>query len=72
MPSYEGLLDDGEIQSLTAYIRSLGAGPREVRTPGVPPLSSRVPGAQSERSPAMVPGAPVADTPSPAGPVVRP
>ena len=25
MPSYAGLLDDGEIQSLTAYIRSLAA-----------------------------------------------
>jgi cytochrome c oxidase subunit 2 len=24
MPSFAGLLDDGEIQSLTAYIRSLG------------------------------------------------
>jgi len=23
MPSYQGILDDGEIQSLTAYIRSL-------------------------------------------------
>jgi cytochrome c oxidase subunit 2 len=23
MPSFQGLLDDGEIQSLTAYIRSL-------------------------------------------------
>ena len=26
MPSFDGLLDDGEIQSLTAYIRSLSAG----------------------------------------------
>ena len=26
MPSYAGLLDDGEIQSLTAYIRSLASG----------------------------------------------
>ncbi len=69
MPSYAGLLSDGEIQELTAYVRSLGAGPREVRTPGVPPLSSRVPGSAQERSPAMVPGAPVADTPEPAGPV---
>jgi hypothetical protein len=25
MPSYAGLLDDGEIQSLTAYIRSLAS-----------------------------------------------
>jgi cytochrome c oxidase subunit 2 len=25
MPSFAGLLDDGEIQSLTAYIRSLGS-----------------------------------------------
>jgi cytochrome c oxidase subunit 2 len=24
MPSFAGLLDDGEVQSLTAYIRSLG------------------------------------------------
>lgn len=72
MPSYAGLLSDGEIQELTAYIRSLGAGPRVVRTPGVPPLSSRVPGTTSERSPAMVPGAPVSDTPAPAGPAVQP
>jgi cytochrome c oxidase subunit II len=72
MPSYQGLLSDGEIQALTAYFRSLGAGPREIRTPGVPPLASRVPGAQPDRSPAMVPGAPVADTPAPAGPAVRP
>jgi cytochrome c oxidase subunit 2 len=72
MPSYQGLLSDGEIQELTAYIRSLGAGPREIRTPGMPPLASRVPGAQPERSPAMVPGAPVAGTPAPAGPAVRP
>ena len=63
-----GSLSDGEIQALTAYIRSLGAGPREIRTPGVPPLSSRVPGAQPERSPAMVPGAPVSDTPGPCWP----
>jgi len=27
MPSFKGLLDDGEIQSLTAYIRSLGEEP---------------------------------------------
>lgn len=26
MPSFDGLLDDGEIQSLTAYVRSLSAG----------------------------------------------
>ena len=26
MPSFKGLLDDGEIQSLTAYIRSLARG----------------------------------------------
>jgi cytochrome c oxidase subunit 2 len=31
-----------------------------------------VPGTAPERSPAMVPGAPVADTPAPAGPAVRP
>jgi len=72
MPSYSGLLSDGEIQELTAYIRSLGAGPRVIRTPGVPPLSSRVPGTAPERSPAMVPGAPVSDTPAPAGPAVQP
>lgn len=29
MPSYAGLLDDGEVQSLTAYIRSLSAPDRE-------------------------------------------
>ena len=33
MPSFTGLLDDGEIQSLTAYIRSLalpaGSKPKE-------------------------------------------
>jgi len=72
MPSYAGLLSDGEIQELTAYIRSLGAGPRVIRTPGLPPLSSRVPGTAPARSPAMVPGAPVSDTPAPAGPAVRP
>ncbi|MEN3288123.1 MAG: hypothetical protein V7634_2423, partial [Bradyrhizobium sp.] len=26
MPSFKGLLDDGEIQSLAAYIRSLAGG----------------------------------------------
>jgi cytochrome c oxidase subunit 2 len=31
MPSYAGLLDDGEIQSLTAYIRSLAAGTENAR-----------------------------------------
>ncbi|KQP67310.1 cytochrome B [Methylobacterium sp. Leaf112] len=72
MPSYAGLLTDGEVQELTAYLRALGAGPRTVRSPGVPPLSSRVPGSARERSPAMVPGAPVADTPAPAGPAVGP
>ncbi|GEP05508.1 cytochrome c oxidase subunit II [Methylobacterium oxalidis] len=72
MPSYDGLLSDGEIQELTAYIRALGAGPRASRTPGRPPLSSRVPGAARDRSPAMVPGAPVDDGPAPAGAATRP
>ena len=27
MPSFAGILSDGEIQSLVAYIRSLGSGP---------------------------------------------
>ncbi|WP_132254865.1 cytochrome c oxidase subunit II [Methylobacterium segetis] len=71
MPSYAGLLSDGEIQELTAYIRALGSGPRASRRLGEPPLSSRVPGGPEERSPAMVPGAPVADTPTPAGPPTR-
>jgi cytochrome c oxidase subunit 2 len=31
MPSYAGLVDDGEIQSLTAYIRSLAAGSENAR-----------------------------------------
>ncbi|MBM0206748.1 cytochrome c oxidase subunit II [Micromonospora sp. STR1s_5] len=31
MPSYAGLLDDGEIQSLTAYIRSLATGTEDAR-----------------------------------------
>lgn len=72
MPSYAGLLSDGEIQSLTAYLRSLGSGSGVNRTLGVTPLNSRVPGAPNERSPAMVPGAPVADTPAGAGPTVQP
>jgi len=29
MPSFTGLLDDGEIQSLTAYIRSLASAPEK-------------------------------------------
>ena len=31
MPSYAGLLDDGEIQSLTAYIRSLASQTEKAR-----------------------------------------
>ncbi|AWN48574.1 cytochrome c oxidase subunit II [Methylobacterium terrae] len=72
MPSYAGLLDDGEIQALTAYIRALGSEPAVVRVPGAPEVRSNVPGGVRERSPAMVPGAPVLDVPAPAGPGSRP
>jgi cytochrome c oxidase subunit 2 len=72
MPSYAGLLSDGEIQALTAYLRGLGSAPAVARTPGLPDLRSNVPGSAPERSPAMVPGAPVQDRPAPAGPAVRP
>ena len=57
MPSFAGILSDGEIQALTAYIRSLG-------TPAEPGLGepaatggSLVPGTPAERSPSMTPGA---------------
>ncbi|MEH3144032.1 MAG: cytochrome c oxidase subunit II [Methylobacterium frigidaeris] len=72
MPSYAGLLDDGEIQAITAYIRALGSEPAVVRALGTPELRSNVPGGVRERSPALVPGAPVLDQPAPAGPAVRP
>src|SRR6185312_9780882 len=54
MPSFAGILSDGEIQSLVAYIRSLAT----TRTENVPqsPNLGLVPGAPPERSPAMVPG----------------
>ena len=32
MPSYAGILDDGEIQSLTAYIRSLSTAEEKAMT----------------------------------------
>ncbi|MBE7244797.1 MAG: cytochrome c oxidase subunit II, partial [Actinomycetospora chiangmaiensis] len=66
MPSYAGLLDDGEIQAITAYIRVLGSEPAVVRALGTPELRSNVPGGVRERSPALVPGAPVLDQPAPA------
>ncbi len=72
MPSYTGILSDGEVQSLTAYIRALGASPEVTRTPGVSKRGSNVPGTPTERSPAMVPGAPVGDAPAPSGPAVQP
>lgn len=70
MPSYEGLLTDGEIQSLIAYIRlgtdtfdlinALGATPSlNICAPGGRPANETL------RSPSMVPGAPAAATPRP-------
>ncbi len=56
MPSFAGLLSDGEIQSLVAYIRSLAAPSGQGARPSVAPSGSLVPGAPSERSPAMTPG----------------
>jgi len=56
MPSFAGILSEGEIQSLVAYIRSLGTGPEydlTYRQTG----NSLVPGSPPERSPAMTPGA---------------
>ena len=35
MPGFAGLLDDGEIQSLTAYIRSLAPQPNNQTDGGV-------------------------------------
>lgn len=68
MPSYEGKLSDGEIQSLVAYIRhgtdrfdligSLNLSPAQnICAPGETPQDAQP--NQTLRSPAMVPGAPV-------------
>lgn len=56
MPSFAGILSDGEIQSLVAYIRSLSVAPQAVA--GRPPIpnGSLVPGTAADRSPAMTPG----------------
>jgi cytochrome c oxidase subunit 2 len=56
MPSFAGLLSDGEIQSLVAYVRSLSTPPQTATTR--PPSTNRslVPGAPDDRSPAMTPG----------------
>lgn len=66
MPSFEGLLSDGEIQSLIAYIR-LGTDRFDlIKSLSLQPSQNIcAPGqTQSLRSPAMVPGAP-AETPRP-------
>jgi cytochrome c oxidase subunit 2 len=62
MPSFSGILSDGEIQSLTAYIRSLATTPTE----NAPRSTNEqlVPGTPSERSPAMVPGGEIERSPS--------
>lgn len=57
MPSFAGLLSDGEIQSLTAYIRSLSAPRSQTDLPSSATRDSLVPGTPAERSPAMTPGA---------------
>jgi cytochrome c oxidase subunit II len=56
MPSFSGVLSEGEIQSLVAYIRSLGSGP-ESDGSYHETSHSLVPGSPPERSPAMTPGA---------------
>src|SRR3954469_539192 len=56
MPSFSGILSDGEVQSLVAYVRSLGSGPEGDGTDRET-SKSLVPGAPPERSPAMTPGA---------------
>ncbi|WP_414474506.1 cytochrome c oxidase subunit II [Microvirga sp. M2] len=56
MPSFAGILSDGEIQSLIAYIRSLASPPERSVQPGGAWSGSLVPGTPSERSPAMTPG----------------
>ncbi|GEP09046.1 Cytochrome c oxidase subunit 2 [Methylobacterium gnaphalii] len=67
MPSYEGLLTDGEIQSLVAYIR-LGTDKLDlIQSLSLEPSQNICAPGQSSaspRSPAMVPGAP-AQTPRP-------
>jgi cytochrome c oxidase subunit 2 len=57
MPSFAGLISDGEIQSLTAYIRSLAASSAQASPSGIATQNSLVPGTPAERSPAMTPGA---------------
>lgn len=56
MPSFTGILSDGEIQSLIAYIRSLSVTPGEEATAPRPAEEPLVPGTPAQRSPAMVPG----------------
>jgi cytochrome c oxidase subunit 2 len=58
MPSFAGILSDGEILALTAYIRSLAA-PTETGAgrAGAASSPSLVPGTPAERSPSMKPGA---------------
>lgn len=56
MPSFAGILSDGDLQSLVAYIRSLSAARQDSGRGAVSRSGTLVPGAPSERSPAMTPG----------------
>jgi cytochrome c oxidase subunit 2 len=57
MPSFAGLLSEGEIQALVAHIRSLSTAQDEtLGRPGTA-ADTLVPGTAAERSPAMLPGA---------------
>ncbi|EJW12527.1 Cytochrome c oxidase polypeptide II [Rhodovulum sp. PH10] len=60
MPSYSGLLDDGEIESLTAYIRSLGTVGGAPAAPTAPPSGGAANAAEA------------AEAADPAGPTTRP
>jgi cytochrome c oxidase subunit 2 len=53
MPSYAGVLSDGDVVALTAYIRSLAAPPGGAQSTAG---STLVPGSPARRSPAMAPG----------------
>jgi cytochrome c oxidase subunit 2 len=67
MPSYAGMLSEGELQALVAYIRSLSAPAAELGAAGEPTERSLVPGTPAQRSPAMVPGASESPSGSPGG-----
>ena len=54
MPSYSGVLSQGDVQSLVAYIRSLAAPEGAAQRPAA--RDSLVPGSPGQRSPEMSPG----------------